>query len=302
MSYAAIVLAGGGGTRLGGRDKAALRVHGQSLLDRALASIRSAAEVVVVGPPRPVRRSQPVRFTVEDPPGGGPLAGLGAGLAALTAGHPTTVVLAVDMPGVSSLTIRALRRAADTAEGAVLVDESGRRQLAVAVSTAALRRVLPAGTATHRAFWPTLAVLDLVELPARGMEAEDIDTERDLRRWTGSLVAPGELLGDAGRVNLHDWIDELCDVLDLETEVDEGLVLDLAATAARNVEKVAAPITTYLLGYAAGARGAGPESVERLAGAVQDLAERWDRPDAEEVDEAIPDDAGVDHSGDRFED
>ena len=55
-------------------------------------------------------------------------------------------------------------------------------------------------------------------------------------------------------MNLHDWIDELCDVLDIETEVDEGLVLDLARDAAHNVERPAAPVTTYLLGLAAGAQ------------------------------------------------
>ena len=53
-------------------------------------------------------------------------------------------------------------------------------------------------------------------------------------------------------MNLHDWIDELCDALDIETEVDEALVLDLAKVAADNVVRKAAPITTYLLGYAAG--------------------------------------------------
>ena len=29
-------------------------------------------------------------------------------------------------------------------------------------------------------------------------------------------------------MTLHDWIDELCDALDIEAEVDEGLILDLA--------------------------------------------------------------------------
>ena len=29
-------------------------------------------------------------------------------------------------------------------------------------------------------------------------------------------------------MNLHDWIDELCDVLDIEAEADEGLLADLA--------------------------------------------------------------------------
>jgi len=106
-------------------------------------------------------------------------------------------------------------------------------------------------------------------------------------------------------VNLHDWIDELCDALDVEAEVDEALVLDLARTAAHDVTKVAAPITTYLLGLAAGEQGAGPEQVERLAARAQALAEGWDRPadapDPDDVDDEVPDDSSVDHSGDEFE-
>ena len=52
-------------------------------------------------------------------------------------------------------------------------------------------------------------------------------------------------------MNLHDWIDELCDVLDVEAEVDEGLLADLTKVAAHNVEHMAAPVTAYLLGFAA---------------------------------------------------
>jgi hypothetical protein len=98
-------------------------------------------------------------------------------------------------------------------------------------------------------------------------------------------------------VNLHDWIDELCDVLDIEAEVDEALVLDLARDAAHNVERPAAPITTYLLGYAAGLVGGDPEQVERLAARATALAEHWDGrtppdeavalEDVDEVEEAL---------------
>jgi hypothetical protein len=106
-------------------------------------------------------------------------------------------------------------------------------------------------------------------------------------------------------VNLHDWIDELCDVLDVETEVDEGLVLDLARTSARNVQKTAAPVTAYLLGVAVGARDADPEEIERLAALAQGLAERWERPagapDPDDVDDEVPDDSTVDHTGEDFE-
>jgi hypothetical protein len=103
---------------------------------------------------------------------------------------------------------------------------------------------------------------------------------------------------DAGSVTLHDWIDELCDVLDIDAEIDEGLVLDVARDAAHNVVRQAAPITTYLLGYAAAQAGGNPEKVERLAAAASALAERWggadptaveDPPVADELDEALVD-------------
>jgi hypothetical protein len=77
-------------------------------------------------------------------------------------------------------------------------------------------------------------------------------------------------------VTLHDWIDELCDVLELEdVEVDEGLVLDVARDAAHEVERPAAPITTFLLGYAAALRGGSAEDTEMLAARAQALASKW---------------------------
>jgi Domain of unknown function (DUF6457) len=106
-------------------------------------------------------------------------------------------------------------------------------------------------------------------------------------------------------VNLHDWIDELCDVLDIETEVDEALVLDLAKVVADNVVRPAAPITTYLLGWAAGNADADTDRVEQLAARAQVLAEGWDRPpdarDEVDVDDEVPDDRDVDHSDDAFD-
>lgn len=78
-------------------------------------------------------------------------------------------------------------------------------------------------------------------------------------------------------VNLHDWIDELCDVLDVEIDLDESLVLDVAREAAHGVQRPAAPLTTFLLGYAAARSEGDPDELERLAGAAMDLARRWDK-------------------------
>lgn len=79
-------------------------------------------------------------------------------------------------------------------------------------------------------------------------------------------------------MNLHDWIDELSDLLDVDTEADEGLIGDLADVAVENVDPHAGPVTAFLLGVAAGARDAGPVAIERMAAQVQALAEAWDRP------------------------
>ena len=108
-------------------------------------------------------------------------------------------------------------------------------------------------------------------------------------------------------MNLHDWIDELSDLLDLEdVEVDEGLLTDLTVIVTENVERPAPPVTAYLLGWAAATQGADPDGVERLAARAQALAEGWDRPadapDPVDVTDPVPDDSTVDHTGDEYVD
>lgn len=83
-------------------------------------------------------------------------------------------------------------------------------------------------------------------------------------------------------MNLHDWIDELCDVLDIEMDFDEALVVDVAEAANDNVKTNAGPIAAFLLGVAAAESDGRPESLERLAALAIDLADRWEKT-AEEV-------------------
>jgi molybdopterin-guanine dinucleotide biosynthesis protein A len=301
------VLAGGTGARLGGADKASLDLSGRPLLDWVLDATDGAVEVVVVGDPAPTRR--PVRFVREEPPGGGPAAGLLAGRDALTAPVGAVLVLACDMPRVDAATVARLRAAAAGRDGAALVGPDGRRALAMVLDLARLDAVRPTrGEAHGMALRRLLAPLDLVAVDAVGDEHRDVDTWVDLARLQErTALARPPAAEESGAVNLHDWIDELCDVLDLEdVEVDEGLLADLTRVAARNVEHLAAPVTAYLLGVAAGSREARPDQVEQMAARAQALAEAWDRPsgtpDPEESDVELPDDSAVDHRGERYED
>lgn len=182
---AAVVLAGGTAVRLDGADKASVELGGRTLLEHALAALADVDEVVAVMPVC-VPTSRPVTVTLEDPPHGGPAAGLLTGVAALSRPAAYVVVLAVDMPWVTAATVRRLRDAAAGRDGALLVDATGRRQLAGVIDGPALAAVDPGvegrhGLPLHR----LLAGLDLAEVPAQGREGRDIDTWADLRDERG---------------------------------------------------------------------------------------------------------------------
>jgi molybdopterin-guanine dinucleotide biosynthesis protein A len=144
VRLAAIVLAGGRASRLGGVDKPGLVVGTRTLLAAVVSAAveAGAGHVVVVGPARPglgaaAGPSGRVDFVREDPPGSGPVAALRAGLAAISA--PAVAVLAADMPFLAARHLRALLGAAGLRDGhdahagqaprgAVLLDDSGRPQ------------------------------------------------------------------------------------------------------------------------------------------------------------------------------
>ncbi|SFB57872.1 Molybdopterin-guanine dinucleotide biosynthesis protein A [Amycolatopsis marina] len=177
---AAIVLAGGGARRLAGLDKPMIEVGGRTLLHGVLAAVGPADPVIVVGPER--AGFPGVRWTREDPPGGGPVAALATGLECVPPGATEVAVLAGDLLGVTASTVRRLRAALGAGDGALLVDEDGRRQwLAGVWRPVALRAALPArpsGAALRR----VLGGLSIVEVPALRGETFDVDTPADLDR------------------------------------------------------------------------------------------------------------------------
>ena len=89
-------------------------------------------------------------------------------------------------------------------------------------------------------------------------------------------------------VELHAWVTRLMADLGLEGEIDEGLVLDVAREAAHNVLRPAAPVSTYLLGYAAALAGGRPEDVERIAARIVALAASWETPEERPDRDAPP--------------
>ena len=196
----AVILSGGTAARMEGVDKASIELAGVTLLERALVATMTAVEVVVVGEQVPT--SRPVTWTREEPAGGGPAAGLLAGLDRFLHEPDLVAVLAVDMPRVTPGTFARLEAAlaadvrlapdpsvdlkpADTApyDGALLVDADGRRQPLCAMFVAdALRRARPTNTETEHGLsvHQLISGLRLREVPAAPGDAVDVDTWRDL--------------------------------------------------------------------------------------------------------------------------
>lgn len=265
VPHDALVIAGGRASRLDGADKPLVRVGGRTLLDRVLGACSDATETIVVGPRRPTCR--PVTWTRENPPGGGPLAAVAAGLRLVT--QPMVLLLAADLPLLDQRTTRHLLDRAEKAEGAVLTDDTGRDQpLAAAYHTEALRRevallVTEYGTLAGLPLRLLLSELTLRRLPG-GDAARDCDTWDDLAAARAYIREHGNVL-DA-------WIAAVKADLDIDLDVDTDALLDAARHAAHGVARPAAPLTTFLVGYATAQRGIPLEEALRR---VTELAARW---------------------------
>jgi molybdopterin-guanine dinucleotide biosynthesis protein A len=177
VEFDALVLAGGGSTRFGGVDKAMLVLDGVTLLDRVLTATDDAVSTVVVGPVRTTCR--PVSWTVEDPPSGGPVAGIAVGLSQGTA--PVVVLLSCDLPWLTKDDIAQLLDGLGDHDGHGLRDTDGRdQQLAAAYRrtalTEAIRRI---GDPRDKSVRRLVAGLDLTwSTPTRA--GDDVDTWADL--------------------------------------------------------------------------------------------------------------------------
>ncbi len=73
-------------------------------------------------------------------------------------------------------------------------------------------------------------------------------------------------------MSLTTWNEQLCDALGLDLDVEIDAVLDLARDAAHQVERPAAPLTTFLVGYAAALRGGSATDIADCIDIATELA------------------------------
>ncbi len=290
MIVDALILAGGRSSRLGHSEKQRLLIAGETLLRGAVdAARRSGARHVVVVGDDGVDGALTVR---EHPAFAGPVAAIAEGRRALPGGADAILVIACDMPGVGSAL--ALLVAGFTGDGAIALDRGRRQHLTIAVRPealdAAIGRLPSVVDASMREL---LGNLELVEVVVPEGSTDDIDTWDDAARFgaapsrqeppmtesdtAGQDRAEQERAGETEGI-LTDWSDEVRAALGIGADVDIRSVLGLAGVVAHSVVRPAAPLTTYLVGFAAGcAAERGEDAVAAAADAtrvVEDLAAR----------------------------
>lgn len=189
--FGAILLAGGRASRVGGARKPLFEVGGQTLLSRAVAAVAHAgARPIVVAAPA-LDPSLDVEWVVEDPPFGGPVAGIVAALERTALWEPEpewTFVLACDLPRVDAAVARLtsdIPLLPAGTEGVCLADASSRPQwLTGAYRTAALRaaaRAIP-DAGRHAPVRELLDDLAIAAIAAPDDLTADVDTWEDLGR------------------------------------------------------------------------------------------------------------------------
>ena len=172
-AFDAIILAGGRGTRLGGRDKPALVYRDATLLEHTIRAVSEARRIVVVGD-RPALPG--VLHAVEDPMGGGPAAAVGAGLSALGEPAELVAVLASDVPEIGS----AFARLRAAGAPAVAVDGDGRTQHLLGLYPAA---ELLARAQGNLHGWSMRRLLEGLSLQHVVVDAPDVDHPHDAARF-----------------------------------------------------------------------------------------------------------------------
>ena len=164
--WSAIILSGGTNKRFGS-DKSAALLHGVTLLDHVLSFIPKEVKTVIVG-----------KDVFEEPPLGGPVAGIARGLKEIDTQY--VAIAAVDMPYGSALFSQLL--SAISSDAAMPIDADGFKQPLCGIyrRAALLSAIEKLGDPHGQSMRALCELLAIDEVQVNAYALIDIDTPEDL--------------------------------------------------------------------------------------------------------------------------
>ncbi len=193
---AGAILAGGASRRLG-RDKAAEKIGGDRLIDRAGFALRPHCEEVFVVSSRPETPTGPWAVVHDVRPPCGPLGGIEAALQhAGENGYDAVVVLAVDLPLVDAGSIGVLIGAfAESEGGAVVAARAGEpdfEPLCAGYPTSCLATVVELLESGERAARALFQAVGGVRVQGASGASVNVNSAADLAEVTARLQGDGK--------------------------------------------------------------------------------------------------------------
>lgn len=227
------VLAGGRSMRMG-VDKTMLPFEGQPMVARVVDVLGQTCESVVVVTNRPealesAHLDPDVQIIVDEVPYCGPLGGLTTALA--TSKHQWVLVVAADMPWVSSDVVRLLWEAREGADVVVPIAEKGVEPLLAFYSTACLEPARAALSSGRRRIISFFKSVRVAEVPVEALRSADPDL-----RSLVNINTPDELSG-AMRVAADS--ERLVSVMEVSTKRGRGMPSERPITVHLNETEVA---------------------------------------------------------------
>jgi molybdopterin-guanine dinucleotide biosynthesis protein A len=263
-----IIVAGGSATRMGGADKAMLPLglNGNSLLEDIIDSC--PGKVFIVGYPREIETvaNDSVTWVPDLNPGGGPAAGIWSGLSKVSSEY--VFVSAADQT-LSSDTVGKLIEAASGNDGAWAIRSDGSGQpLCACVRADLLRELLVSTQGVNQSPLRLLSNLQMVGVNVNPDQVVDFDTWQDVAKAINGSESMDQIT--------QMWMTRVASLLNVDShEVLTSELLDLTREVAHGVERKSAPLTTFLLGYAAGKESLNPEEVRKLIESVSNAVAEW---------------------------
>lgn len=260
-----IIVAGGSAKRLGGIDKAMLPLSeaGEPLLTSVIDAC--PGQVVVVGPPRNIQRT--IIWVADESQAGGPAAGIWSGLSQVKTEY---VFISAADQNLNSETVNRICEAAVGNDGAWAIRFDGTGQpLCACVKTDLLRKLLAPTKGINDSPIRLLSTLNLVGVSVNPGQVTDFDTWTDIVKFVKGTNHMDQVT--------QMWLTRVGDLLNVDhNEVPVEALLDLTRDVAHGVERKSAPLTTFLLGYAAGKSSLTETELKSLIQHVSNAVVEWE--------------------------
>lgn len=251
-----IIVAGGKSARMNYVDKLNLPLGGSTLLEIAIANAVGST-LLSTNADKTFEKIKTVKDLVS---GGGPAVGVWSCLQFVDAEY--VLLLAADQPFIGNYLNYLVTQAISHKSGAWLKVDGELQPYASCVKSSLLSEALTDAQGVRQSMKKLLDSLDLSQISVTTKGVWDIDT------WADYFYALGQVSEKSAMT--EEWIQTLSQQLNLNIDfLDKEDILDLTREVAHNIERKAAPLTTFLLGYLAGKNDLGKEEISKLINQIE---------------------------------